>query len=110
MISLKSVFQILSEENVHMRELQTKKVKGKDILHKKAGDDWQTSKYKFVILSLQGTILQIDDLLGKRSDLCDYLCHSISTFQGSDGLWSAFSDVNINTLSNSDPCQNPLLT
>ena len=69
MISLRSVFKILSEENVHMRELQTKEMTEKDMLHKKAGDDWQTSKYKHAILSLQGTILQIDDILGKRSNL-----------------------------------------
>ena len=103
MISLKSVFQILSEENVHMRELRKKKVKGKDMLHKKAGDNWQTSKYKLAILSLQSTILQIDGLVSKGSDLCDSLCYSISSFQGSGGQWSASSDVNINTLSNFRP-------
>ena len=51
--------------HVQMQELRKKKVKGKDMLHKKAGDNWQTSKYKLAILSLQGTILQIDDLVGK---------------------------------------------
>ena len=89
--------------HVQMQELRKKKVKGKDMLHKKAGDNWQTSKYKLAILSLQGTILQIDDLVGKGSDLSDSLCYSISSFQGSGGLWSASSDVNINTLSNFQP-------
>ena len=73
------------------------------MLHKEADNNWQTSKYKLAILSLQGNILQIDDLLGEGSDLCDSLCYSISSFQGSGGLWSASSDVNINTLSNFRP-------
>ena len=65
---------------------------------KKAGEDWQTSKYKLAIMSIQGTIIQINDLLCKGSDLYDSLCKAVCFIQGSNSLWSDCGRVNILSL------------
>ena len=99
-LSLKSVVQIMSQENIHMRDLRLRKGKGMEVLHKKAGEDWQKSKYKLAIMSIQGTIIQINDLLCKGSDLCNSLCKAICFIQGSSSLWSDCGRVNITKLDN----------